>query len=268
MINIFAFTSNRSDLIELQLKSFQKYIQEDFTFTILNNAKFDRPAEKVKIDEMCGKLGISVFDVERVQSLEDKCNAVEKSCTVFNRQGSWSNPNCAGCYGCFYTWEFHIMKEKGAVCLLHPDMFFTRPIKLTDYLVTTPLCFMPQSRPNLGGIHMHDALVLADMSRLPNPEQINWWGSFVNGIVTDIGGQSFFYLKAHPELNPTLIQQYFVPDDPTTDFHPSEYENISIDDKPIGIHYLRASNWNHRSPEYHTLKTKWLIEKLNLEGTI
>ena len=267
MINIFAFTSNRSDLIELQMQSFKKYVQEDFTFTILNNSKIDRPEQYDGINEMCRKWGINVFDVERVPSLEAKCNATEKSCRVFNRHGSWSNPNCAGLYGCCYTWEFHILKEKGPVCLLHPDVFFNYPVILTDYLQTTPLCFMPQSRPGLDGVHMHDALVLADMSKLPNPEQINWWGSRVNGIDTDIGGQSFFYLKAHPELKPLLIEQRFIEDDTSVDFHPSEYEIILINNKPIGIHYLRASNWNYRSPEYHDLKTKWLIEKLNLKKT-
>jgi hypothetical protein len=266
MINIFAFTSNRSDLIELQMKSFKKYIQGDFTFTILNNSQIDRPAEYDGINEMCKKWGVKVFDVRRIPSLEARCNATEKSCTVFNSQGSWSNPNCAGLYGCCYTWEFHILKETGKICLLHPDVFFNRPVNLSDYLQTTPLCFMPQSRPGLGGVHMHDALVLADMSRLPNPEQINWWGSRVNGINTDIGGQTFFYLQAHQELKPIFIEQRFVSDDPSVDFHPAEYEIISMDGNPIGVHYLRASNWNYRSQEYHRQKTKWLIEKLNLEG--
>ena len=265
MIKIAAFTANRPDLIGLQMRSFQKYIQEDFTFTIFNNSKFDRMQDYSKINEECKKWGISVFDVEKDPDLIARCNAIEKSCRVFNASGSWTNNNCAGNYGACYVWEKYLIKQDGPVCLLHPDMFFDRPIKLTDYLVKTPLCFMPQTRPNLGGLHMHDALVLADMPRLPEPEKVNWWGSLVNGIATDIGGQSFFYLKAHPELNPTLIQQWFRQDDPETDFHPSEYEVIAIDDKPIGIHYLRASNWNHRSEDYHVKKTAWIIKKLGLE---
>jgi hypothetical protein len=265
LIHIFAFTSNRADFIELQMRSFKKYLQEDFTFTILNNSKFDRLQEYEGIETMCRKWGITTHDIEKDQDLIDRCNAIEKSCTVFNNRGSWSNPNCAGLYACCYAWEKYISLETGPICLLHPDVFLDRPIKLTDYLEKTPLCFIPQSRPNLGGNHMHDALVLADMSRLPDPDQINWWGSLVNGIATDIGGQTYFYLKAHPDLNPTLIQPWYHPDDPEVDFHPAEYEVFAIADKPIALHYFRGSNWNYRPEIYHKLKTAWLKKRLNLE---
>jgi hypothetical protein len=267
VIKIFAFTSNRSDLIELQLKSFRKHIQEEFTFTIFNSRKFDYDrTEYPKINEECERLGIPVFDVEKDDELIARCNAAEPRFGVFNAAGKWSNNNCAGNYSACYVWEKFMVKESGPVCLLHPDLFFIKPIKLTDYLKDTPLCFMPQTRPNLGGIHMHDALVLADMVRLPEPEKIFWWGSKVNGIDTDIGGQSFFYLQRHPEINPTLIQQWFREDDPTTDFHPSEYEDIGINDEVVALHYLRASNWNHRPEEYHVKKTAWIKKRLGLEG--
>jgi hypothetical protein len=265
MINFYAFTSNRADFIELQFRSFKKYLQEDFTFTILNNSKFDRIEQYQGIEDACRKYGIETHDVEKDQNLINRCNAVEKTCTVFNSRGSWSNPNCAGCYGACYTWEKHIMKDPSNICLLHPDVFLDHPVRLSDYLEKTPLCFLPQTRPGLGGIHMHDALVLADMKRLPDPGQINWWGGHVNNVITDIGGQTFFYFKAHPDLSPTFIQQRFVEDDPATDFHPSEYEVFSILDKPIALHYLRGSNWNYRPDSYHSAKTEWLKKRLNLE---
>ena len=265
MIVLYAFTSNRPDFIELQYLSFKKYLKEDFRFVVMNNSKFDRMINYEPIEAMCRKYGIETHDVEKDDDLIARCNAVETSCTVFNSRGTWSNPNCAGCYGCYYTWEKYILKETGNICLLHPDVFLEQPVVLSDYLKDTPLWFMPQTRPGLGGIHMHDAMVLADIPRLPDPEQINWWGSKVNGIVTDIGGQTFFYLQNHPDLRAGFIQQRFTADDLTLDFHPSEYEIFSIDEKPIALHYLRGSNWNHRPADYHTLKTAWLKKRLNLE---
>ena len=266
MIQIIAFTSNRPDFVELQIKSFRKYLQEEFTFTIANNSKFDRMHEYAGIEDVCRKWRIPTFDVEKDQNLIDRCNAVEKSCAVFNNRGSWSNPNCAGCYACCYVWEKWIMKQTGNICLLHPDVFLDRPIVLSDYLKETPLTFIPQTRQGLGGIHMHDALVLADMNRLPDPEQIFWWGSLVNGIATDIGGQTFFYLKAHPDLKVTHIVPGYCQDDPTLDFHPSEYEEFSVNGKMIALHYFRGSNWNYREESYHQKKTAWLKRRLNLEA--
>jgi len=265
MIDIFEFTSNRPDFIELQFLSFKKNLKEDFCMTVFNNSKFDRMPEYQGIQDVCQKYGIETHDVEKDDDLIARCNALETSCRVFNSQGAYSNPNCAGCYAACYVWEKHIVKERGNICLLHPDVFLDQLVTLSDYLKDTPLCFMPQTRPNLGGIHMHDAMVLADMSRLPDPGSINWWGSRVNGVLTDIGGQTFFYLKVHSDLNSTLIQQRFTEDDPTTDFHPSEYETFSISEKPIALHYLRGSNWNYRSQAYHIAKTEWLKKRLNLE---
>jgi hypothetical protein len=109
-------------------------------------------------------------------------------------------------------------------------------------------------------------LVLADMSRVPNPEQIFWWGSLVNGIATDIGGQTFFYLRNHPELKTQYITPGYCQDDPSLDFHPSEYEEFSVNGAVIALHYFRGSNWNHREPSYHIKKTEWLKKRLNLEN--
>jgi hypothetical protein len=264
MITFFAFTSNRPDFIELQVKSFRKYLQEDFQFVLFNNSKFDRMQEYEGIQEMCKRYNVETHDVEKDQDLIDRCNAIEKSCTVFNNHGSWSNNNCAGNYAACYIWEKFILKETGNICLLHPDVFLDRPITLSDYLKETPLCFIPQTREGLGGNHMHDALVLADMSRLPDPNQIIWWGSLVNGIATDIGGQTFFYFKNHPDLKITHITPGYCQDDPTLDFHPSEYEVFSIDGKPIALHYFRGSNWDRKSEQYHIKKTAWLHQRLAL----
>ncbi len=264
MIKFFAFTSNRPDFIELQYKSFKKYLQEDFKMVVFNNSKFDRMHEYEPIEAVCRKYGIETHDVEKDEDLIRRCNETEKSCTVFNNRGSWSNPNCAGCYACCYVWEKHILKETGNICLLHPDVFLDRPVTLSDYIKDVPLAYIPQTRAGLGGLHMHDALLLADMSKLPDPDQINWWGSLVNGIATDIGGQTYFYFKNHPDLKTTFITPGYCQDDASLNFHPSEYEIFSINEKPIALHYFRGSNWDYKSQQYHELKTKWLHERLAL----
>jgi hypothetical protein len=184
---------------------------------------------------------------------------------MLNNAGRWSNPNCTGSYACVYVWEKYISKEKGPICLIHPDVFFDRPVKLTDYLKITPLRFNAQSSPGLGGIYMADCMVLADMDRLPNPETINWMGSLVNGINTDGGGHTFFYLQEHPEFVPTIHRRY-IEYDPAVDFQPSDYEIFSIENAPVAIHYLRGSNWNNRSFDYHVKKTAWLRKRLGLEA--
>jgi hypothetical protein len=265
VLKIFEFTSNRPDLIEIQFLSFKKYLQEEFSMVVFNNSKIDRPQEYAGINQMCAKYGIEVRDVEIDPELIERCNKIEKSCRVLNSHGVWSNGNCASLYALCWMWENFISKEKGNIGLMHTDVFLDRPVKLTDFLQKSPLCFVPQGRAGLDGLHMHDSLVLMDMSKLPDPEQIIWWGSLVNGIATDIGGQTYFYLKAHPDLNPTLVQCWFKPDEPETDFHPTQYEVFAVDDKLFAVHYYRGSNWDQKNSEYHHKKTIWIKKKIGLE---
>ena len=75
MIRFFAFTSNRPDFIELQVKSFRKYLLEDFEMVILNNSKFDRMHEYQAIEDMARKYDVKTVDVEKDQELIDRCNA-------------------------------------------------------------------------------------------------------------------------------------------------------------------------------------------------
>src|SRR4029077_1800507 len=268
MIHFYAFTAHRPDFIGLQVQCLRKYLQEDFTYTIFNNCLYDCQQNYAPIKAECEKWGVRMLEIRKDDELTARCNATEKSCAVFNRAGSWSNNNCAGNYAACYAWEKYIVSDGGNICLMHPDVFFNVPIRLSDYLKESPLAFIPQGRAGLDGAYMHDALVLADMWRLPDPTKIFWWGSLVNGIATDIGGQTYFYLKSHPDLKVTHVQPWYHEDDPSVDFHPAEYEIFAIDNKPIALHYFRGSTCPHRQPDFHRLKTEWLKKQLHLEDQL
>lgn len=261
MLKIYAFTAHRPEFIELQLKCFQKHLREDFEFTIFNNSNLDRMRPNyAPINDACRKLGLPVIDIQKDTDLIARCQAAESSCPVFNIHGDYPNSNCAGNYAACYAWEKVISKETGPILLLHPDVFMIQPAKLTDYLKDYVIGFVGQSRPGLGGMYIHDVCVLADMSRLPEPGGINWWGGIVNGCDTDIGGQTYHYLKKYPEIKFFGIRPEFVADDPQLDFHPSEYEVLRFvpDEVAPFLHYFRGSNWNLREAEYHIKKEKWL----------
>ena len=247
----------------MQVRSFRKHLGETFTYTIFNNTIYDRQDMHAEIEHECRKWDVDTHDILKDRALVNRCNATEKSCSVFNSGGSWTNNNCAGNYAACYVWEKYICRETDyKICLLHPDVFLTRPIVLSDYLKDNPLAFIPQGRPGLDGSYMHDAFVLADMARLPDAKDIFWWGSLVNGIATDIGGQTYHYLRAHPDLKYTPIAPWYREDDPSVDFHPAEYEIFAINDEPIALHYFRGSNWHHRDPDFHVRKTVWLRKQL------
>ena len=99
MLKIYAFTAHRPEFIDLQLKCFQKHLQEEFVFTIFNNSNLDRMRGNYGlINEACKRLGVPVIDIQKDADLIARCQAVESSCSVFNSAGDYPNSNCAGNY--------------------------------------------------------------------------------------------------------------------------------------------------------------------------
>ena len=76
-----------------------------------------------------------------------------------------------------------------------------------------------------------------------------------DGIPVDVGGQTYKYLDEHPDIKLKQIGYEII--------GPFGSQLIKLDNKSL-IHYYRGSNWDHKSEEHHTQKTKWLLETLNL----
>lgn len=251
MIRIFTFAHRRPDFIPLQVESFEKYLRDDYDLTIFNNAALDRDrARHSEIDKICHDLGVSVVDVSRDPELVARCQKLE-SVPLFDHDGEYSNPNIACAYPLCWAWEKIITNSSSPICIIDSDMFLTRSIRFTDYLQNHQLCFVPMTRPT-GITYMWNALVLADLPKLPDARALNWWCGTVGDYSVDVGGQTHFYLKAHPELAIMEIISERVDDEKETG-----HELLWLGGIPI-LHYLRGSNWNNQSEEYHRKKTDWL----------
>jgi hypothetical protein len=269
VLKIFTISHTRPDFIDIQMRSFQKYLDESFEFVVLNNAAFNARAYDSRnyeeINRQCALSGATVIDVIRDPVVERRCQDQETTCSIFDSRGRYPNPNVACSYPICWAWEKHISKVVGPVVLLHSDVFLTHSIRLTDTLQEHDICYIPQYRAGAAE-YMWDAFFLADLSRLPQPETLDWWGGKINGVAVDVGGQTSRYLAAHQYLRPLRIHTPFIPDDPDTNFHPTNYEQLFFNERLFGIHYRSGSNWNNFSAVYHEKKTKWLLEKLNLKG--
>lgn len=251
MIQIFTFSQTRPDFIELQLRSFAKYLKEDFQFTVFNNDAFNK--SNVTAAE-CKKLGLECIDVERDSTLEAKCNALEPAGSSVFDGSVYRNINVACGYSLCWSWENVISKKTGNVCILHSDVFLVEPIRLSDALADADIRYFPQRRISFE--YMWEALVIANMDRLPVPETMNWFCGLVDGINVDVGGQTSQYIKDHPDVRRKHLQAERFNDGDETG-----YEMFYVDGVPV-LHYLRGSNWNKQSSEYHRLKTEWLKNKI------
>jgi hypothetical protein len=270
MLKIFTYTSNRAEHIDLQMKSFQKYLQEEFTFTVFNNATFgydarvDYNREKIQIDETCRRLGISVIDIQKDPGLIAELQSITSWGPLFSTRGQYSNANFAHAYALCWTWKHIISKERGPVAILDSDVFLIQPIKLTDLLYQHDISNVLEGKTHPDGRcfrYLWPAIVLLNMAKLPEPETMNWFCGQIEGVPVDVGGHTHHYLQAHPELDLHVISKrhFWIVD--SLDFSPADYEEFylnGLDNEAPVLHYRSGSNWNNQTKEYHQKKTEWL----------
>jgi hypothetical protein len=186
-----------------------------------------------------------------------------------------------------WIWERVICKEVEPICLIHSDVFLIEPIRLTDYLKEYELCSVLNNWvPDLTGLW--EPFLLANPSKLPEPETLIWWPSRVEDQWTDTGGRTHYYLKAHPEVKLLSIDQRGYDDDINLDFHPARYQLFNPGNKgnadwwknghtstPSVLHYQSGSKWctdmesswnfsKEKSDEYHAKKRDWARKLIGL----
>jgi hypothetical protein len=257
-MKIYTIANTRPDFIELQMRSFRKYLQEPFEFTVIDNSQFSIGCRGEGIRDACSRAGAVVIPVQKDQRVVDRCQAVEVEggAPIFNTSNQYTSVNAAAAYALCWAWENIIVKANDAVCILDSDVFLTAPVNLSSYLEKYQFAWVAQARPGIEFIW--PVLFFADLRKLPNPETINWYGGAVNGVRLDVSGQTYHYLQAHPELSNLRIQQQYTREDPLMGVEHADYEILSLESNPVAMHYRSGSNWNRKSEEYHRIKTEWL----------
>lgn len=265
MIKIYTFASHRVDFIGLQLHSFRKHLNEEFEFIVFNNAKLSGDPSYDGINQQCRQNGISVIDIPRVPELVSRCQQLESTCAIFNPSGIYSIANVAHAYALCWAWENVISKEKCPIAMMDSDVFLIQSIKLTDTLYPHHLVNISDGREHPDGrvrYYMWPTFVMVDMARLPVPETMNWWCGKIDGVPVDVGGQTYHYFQAHPELDVfNLSRRHFSEDDPEVKIYPASYDEFYLTGGTV-LHYRSGSNWNRKSDDYHQKKTEWLKRRI------
>lgn len=260
MLEIFTFHHKRPDFIGLQLESFRKHLKEPFRFTVFNNAAFDLDKKNyLAIYAECRRLDINHIAV--ALDLETANTARHYTVgPVFHANMTYHNANVACAYPLVWAWKTIISQIRGSVLILDSDIFLTEPIVFSDYLSDANLCFVLQAYEHVK--YAWNGFILADLTKLPEPASMNWWCGQIDGVPVDVGGQTHWYLKTHPEVPIFYVRPDSRYEDPSVDFQPSAYEILHLGDKKL-LHYRSGSNWNHQSEDYHSKKTRWLHKVLN-----
>ena len=270
MIKIYTFAANRPDFIGFQLKSLHKNLQEPFDYTVFNNARYDITggADSTGIHRAGKEAGIRVIDVEKTYDLLARCQALEPGGPVLNNIGLYANANVAHAYALCWAWENYISKETGPIAIFDSDVFLIQPTKLTDLLVSHEMVNISDGKPrplepDRPILYMWPTFMLADLGKLPDKETLNWWCGRIEDVPVDVGGHTYDYFQAHPDLkvlNIRRLNSYYL-DTSSCPVDPANYDEFYLPDAVV-LHYRSGSDWDHRGAEYHRKKTEWLKKRI------
>lgn len=269
MIKIHTFASNRPDFIKLQVESFHKHLREPFDYTVFNNARHDITggADYDGIHRVGKEIGIRVIDIERDPVLLADCARIEPGGPVVNAAGQYANANVAHAYALRWAWDNYISKEKGAIAIFDSDVFLVQPVKLTDTLYPHQMVNISDGKPRGEGqppiLYMWPTFMLADMDMLPDPETLNWWCGRIEDVPVDVGGHTYYYFQAHPDLdvlNVRRLNSYYL-DTSSCPVDPANYDEFYLPDGVV-LHYRSGSDWDHKGADYHRKKTEWLKKRI------
>lgn len=256
--------------VEIQAKTFEKFIEDEYEFVIFNDGKTPEIAKE--IENLCKLNNIRCIRIN--QSVHDRPYLPRDSGDDYN------NPaiRCANVVQ--YSLDVLGFNYNGPVVIIDSDMFPVKPISFIEYLKEYDLVGVPQFRPYhpLKPVveYIWNGLVMFNMARLPEKEKINFNCGMIEGFPTDVGGQMHYYLLKHKD---TLRKRYIgaVPFSSTVaDYRKGRLDNdfnhfipLMETDVPINmetllrgkvLHYRCGGKWEGRSQEWYERKNVLIQE--------
>lgn len=266
---IFTYSYNRPDFIEIQHKTFKKFLLDDYEFIVFNDAIDD--TIRLNIEQVCAKYSIQCIRIP--QEIHDSSyNASVRNCEVVN-----------------YSLKTVGFSHNDIVALFDSDLFLIKEFSIKEYMKDYDIAGLWQARGHVN--YLWIGLVFLNMATMPNKDTIDFGLGFIDNFNTDSGGKTHYYLKNNPTARVKWLDNVVYISDMTcnsckTNQTPicshnldlmkqlefsqpltylaqlSRSSNSEIYLKNTFLHYRAGSNWNWESPDFHDKKTKQMLRFL------
>jgi hypothetical protein len=269
---IFTYSFNRPDFIEIQQKTFQKFLLDDYEFVVFNDAK--DPSLSGEIHKTCERLNIRCIDMP--QHLHTAKEPSYRNARIVN-----------------YSLNQMGFDYDGIVALFDSDLFLVKEFSIKDYMQNYPLAGLYQERSS-GSTkvdYLWVGIAFLDMRWLPDKKTINFGLGKVKRIQTDTGGYTHYYLSKHRNVPVRYINLNYTKqaheilkscscieckgggypceqaiynaksygkygDEQIQFIYSSGADNSEFFLDSHFFHYRAGSNWDHQSGSYHANKTR------------
>ena len=228
MLHIYSIQYNKPAFIELQKKSFDKFIKE-YTFTVIDNS----------IDEFISS------EIQKTCKLNN-LNFIETKNKFDSRTNGLHGLSHEIGVNTFLNELKNTHNADDIVMVLDHDIFLISDfLKITDIINDSSILTIKQSREHI--FYVWPGLTIFNLKNCVNINEISLngaqlvngvWEPIDNGIFTDVGGHSFHYLKKYKdEIKFVELREFFV-------------ENFDdINENHIFYHFHAGSQWSGYSNE-------------------
>lgn len=245
MIKLYSFAVNRPDFLFYQYRTFKHFLTDEFEFIVINDGHND---DRMRIQRQADLLKLP-------------CHV------VVNPRRDTANYGHARSIQ--YAYETFIKHDNDISVMLDGDMFLARKYSIREWLGDAQLAGLKQGREHIE--YLWPGIVFMDMGKLPEKDTLSFWPDLVEGVGVDVGGHSYEYIKAHPEIKvkwmttggqitegnrniqeklpPEMIPVY------DSEFHIEVFMNA-------WVHYACGTNWYYRTEDYHRRKSDFVFALL------
>jgi hypothetical protein len=269
---------NNAHFIELQSKCFQKYIEDDYDFAVINDSEDNTKSilsgnsSNSDIQEACAK-----FSVKHIR--------VPQSIHAYYSQGGYvpnENPTVdhpTDRHQAVIRWLFKNYKELGfdqykTLALLDADVFFKQKTNISNFmeydiigtgrsqaiklqLGSFPDKMFPQKVKDINNKTINFLtffILFINIQKINNLEALDvgsWPG-------TDTGAKSSFFIQENQQYTHSYLN----------DRHVSEYRidvvsksNLFDEDSAELIHFRAGSNWLYEGKDYYNAKLNKMLKR-------
>jgi hypothetical protein len=282
-VRLFTYAYNRPDFIEIQDKLFKKFVLDDYEFIVFDDAPNQQMSQQIA--NTCTKLGIECVRFDQALHARPYLPRIpgDHAPTPSVRHAEIAQ----------YSLDTYGIGHNDIVAIIDADMFLVKPFSFREYVKECPLAgYIKGDRIKFLWL----GLIVMDMPHLPDTHDLSVNLGTIDGEWVDSGGHLHYYMRNHPEIKVKHIDAInlnAVSQDLPAQFllmgpyHTMEerfnsmmLKSLGLDEEQINfvragpiniqffadahfLHYMTASNWDHKNDMWHARKTMLFDQYIN-----
>ena len=286
---IFTYAFNRPDFIEIQHKTFETFIEDDYEFIVFSDANDEQTALDIKT--MCAQLKLRHIPIP--QEIHDR--------PYLPRIHGEKKDNIAvrNVTAVMYSLDLMGFNHNDILVLLDSDVFLVKPINIAALMDEYDIAgrfLSPNERESKEGklSYLWHGMAFLNLKTMPHKRGLSFNCGRIGATSVDAGGYSHYYLRQNRHLallqfdhlfsnevkcsqceeqreptcrhNTEVLQAAGLDKNQITFLHTihngeadgSGFRSVEFFHNNTFLHYRAGTNWEGEQEEYHRQKTEAL----------